>query len=877
MLQVVILAVGLLCAGLAPHVDAAVADAARDVIVVLDNSGSMRKVDPARNLVTAVRAFIAGLPADARAGLIVFDRDDRLVVPLAPLDDAGRAHFTEALDKAITYRGARTNSPAAVERAIYELKLNSRPEARRAIVFFSDGIVDTGSAAADAERTAWLREDLTAEAAANRVGIFSIAFTEKADLLLLQSMARRTGGEYFRAAAARDLSGAFEQVRAALAAEPPAAAASGAPPPAEARASTDATPTPAAVPAPNEVQDAAGEPPAATAPPVPAPAESHGAAVEPPGAMTAPAPASPTAQEPENSTAAPSPAPVAATAHPEAGTTTDKDVAQFLGISQEELDKMPPGQVVVLRPGEPLETHGSGAGPWAWAAAGLALIVIGGGAVLFLRRRRQPGSTEPVKAPEGPKALVPERPAAPSVAPQGPEAVLHDVSGTTGRPSHLLGSKPVVLGRVAGNEPAQFDYIVLNQGTVGRRHAVIELRSDGYWLVDQGSVNGSFVNGVRVNEQQRLRNHDRIRLHTFEFEFEQQIAAEVMAVSDPAALDQTIAAGAPIMAGRTHPTAVASPVASTPEVKETLVAAPVPTAPPRVLPRTSGLDTDVDATARALFGKSSITVSPPPQEPPPPPPRPAMTPQGLPLEFDLDLAHEAPTVIRSDLVRSSEDATSRAPSPYDDVLDITVEGPLPDLSLDADSLSNLTTSAPAPTPASPFEATTVIMQSPEAAASARAGSGSAPAAPSRAHAAGDDEEVSMEEFLSTAVIGGPGTRAAGTRDIEESGFDLLAEIETEPGSGAAPGAPAQSAVTSERAAGASLDSSPLDRTMLLDSGMAPAAAASERTLIMPNRPSTAPPRPPGEAPAPAKDAAKANDSDDDALSLFADDPDTPPR
>lgn len=99
------------------------------------------------------------------------------------------------------------------------------------------------------------------------------------------------------------------------------------------------------------------------------------------------------------------------------------------------------------------------------------------------------------------------------------EAYLRDVSGSTTQAMYRLGSKPVMLGRVGGKDTEFLDYIVVPSATIGRRHALIEFKDFGYWIMDQGSINGTFVNNRPVTSEVRLKHGDRIRLHKLEFEF----------------------------------------------------------------------------------------------------------------------------------------------------------------------------------------------------------------------------------------------------------------------------------------------------------------------------------------------------------------------
>lgn len=191
-----------------------------DVILVLDNSGSMRENDPEFLAKSAVSKFVSALGAETRAGIVIFDQKVNYAVPLTELIVTSRGAIQRSLEN-IDYRGQFTDSPAAIERAIYELKTNAREDVAKVIIFMTDGIVDTGKPEVDAEKTRWMREDLAADAADSGIKVFAIAFTQNADFMLIQSLAKQTGGAYFRALAPEDLAKVFVDVNDILEAPPP--------------------------------------------------------------------------------------------------------------------------------------------------------------------------------------------------------------------------------------------------------------------------------------------------------------------------------------------------------------------------------------------------------------------------------------------------------------------------------------------------------------------------------------------------------------------------------------------------------------------------------------------------------------------------------
>lgn len=178
--------------------EAGSAPAPLDAVFVLDNSGSMRTHDPGRAAGRIVETFAAAMPRDGRLGVVLFDASARLVQPLT--DEVGpgtRARWARIVQR-VDYAGQHTNGPAGIERALYELDRSGRVGARKLVVFITDGIVDTGDPARDLEKTRWLKEELVDEARRAGVRIDGIAFTESADVELVQALALGTGGEYWR-------------------------------------------------------------------------------------------------------------------------------------------------------------------------------------------------------------------------------------------------------------------------------------------------------------------------------------------------------------------------------------------------------------------------------------------------------------------------------------------------------------------------------------------------------------------------------------------------------------------------------------------------------------------------------------------------------
>lgn len=77
-----------------------------------------------------------------------------------------------------------------------------------------------------------------------------------------------------------------------------------------------------------------------------------------------------------------------------------------------------------------------------------------------------------------------------------------------------LYGQPVVIGRLGSND------LQLDDGTVSRVHARVDLEPPGFCIEDLGSRGGTLVNGERIQGRRALRDGDEIRIGRVSLRFE---------------------------------------------------------------------------------------------------------------------------------------------------------------------------------------------------------------------------------------------------------------------------------------------------------------------------------------------------------------------
>ncbi len=437
--------------------------AAQQIVLLIDNSGSMRKNDPQSLTKQAVAQFVQTSPVGSKVALLKFDKSVESLSPLLPMNETTRLDMLARLDR-ITFTGPLTNSGEALRRAIEELEQWGDAAGTKTIVFMSDGIIDTGNKTRDLKTAETMRQDLARTAADSQIRIFSIAFTAQADEKLMRELAETTGGMYFQPMRPADLAGVFAEMSELFAAETPTPAS----------AALAATPEPASA--------ASQQRPAAEAPIAETPQR-----VE---AAEEPVPNLPLAASPPEL-----PAPVPALANAENTAPPVEAHPMDIPVSEAPIPGWPTGWMPAVAVG----------------TVGFTLFLSVLSVVLLYRLysapRRGVSGSERVAGTShnlqtAPRALLYCAQLSRESA-QAPDDGVFDVTGG-----------PTRIGRA----PGPGGLVIPGKG-ISREHAVVEYRDYAYWVLDQGSANGTFVNNQRVDRMQRLHHGDRVRFNETDFLF----------------------------------------------------------------------------------------------------------------------------------------------------------------------------------------------------------------------------------------------------------------------------------------------------------------------------------------------------------------------
>ncbi|MFD2189542.1 vWA domain-containing protein [Pistricoccus aurantiacus] len=186
----------------------AIQESASDLRFIFDVSGSMRHNDPEKLSVSSLELLAALLPAGVRVGIWTFGEDIDNPLPLSRVDEQWRDKARD-LEPALSRYQPFTDIEGAIRQA------GGVPgPGQRHIILLTDGMIDLSAPAgskAEGDRRSRqaLLNELAPDLANQNVVIHAIAFSDEADLDLVEQLAQRTGGLAVKAQNPDDLLGVF--------------------------------------------------------------------------------------------------------------------------------------------------------------------------------------------------------------------------------------------------------------------------------------------------------------------------------------------------------------------------------------------------------------------------------------------------------------------------------------------------------------------------------------------------------------------------------------------------------------------------------------------------------------------------------------------
>ncbi len=126
-----------------------------------------------------------------------------------------------------------------------------------------------------------------------------------------------------------------------------------------------------------------------------------------------------------------------------------------------------------------------------------------------------------------------------------------------------VSGKPIDVTRdpsLVGRDPSC--EVVVSDGSVSRRHSRLEMRGGEWWVVDQGSANGTYVNSLKIAEA-ALKNGQELRFGALAFRVDLQEDPEAT-ISSTALPEETLMATPTPEPAPPPPPPVPTPAASAP-------------------------------------------------------------------------------------------------------------------------------------------------------------------------------------------------------------------------------------------------------------------------------------------------------------------------
>ncbi|WP_195573733.1 vWA domain-containing protein [Paenibacillus sp. 1001270B_150601_E10] len=172
----------------------------RNIVFVIDNSGSMQQTDPDNARYAAAKSLIGQMDSAKQVSVVAFGNEAEVIQPFVKVSDQdAKLAIYEKIDSL-----APTDDGTNIEGALNQAMQLIREESTKGtlVILLSDGVSDV-----NVDKT--LRDYIDQHIAIHTVGL---SLVDPSGTQLLETIANRTNGQYYDVEEAKDISLVFQQI-----------------------------------------------------------------------------------------------------------------------------------------------------------------------------------------------------------------------------------------------------------------------------------------------------------------------------------------------------------------------------------------------------------------------------------------------------------------------------------------------------------------------------------------------------------------------------------------------------------------------------------------------------------------------------------------
>ncbi|GKU80045.1 VWA domain-containing protein [Paenibacillus sp. L3-i20] len=174
----------------------------RDIVLVIDNSGSMLETDPNNDRFEAAKGLIAEMDKEKRVAIVTFADTAELLMPFANVGTEEQKSSVYGVIDTIQVSDGGTNYSAALDQALAVIKEKEFAERGTMVILLSDGFSESN-----------ITEQIS-EFQSQNIAIHTIGLKMGYDqgVILLQEIAESTSGKYYDVSKSEGLADAFQNI-----------------------------------------------------------------------------------------------------------------------------------------------------------------------------------------------------------------------------------------------------------------------------------------------------------------------------------------------------------------------------------------------------------------------------------------------------------------------------------------------------------------------------------------------------------------------------------------------------------------------------------------------------------------------------------------